>query len=168
MTRASRQKKTMENKETQSKWRCVWRNTNIKLLSQSSQCTSIIYFKDTRYPFTSYSAAKHPKHSTFARKTSRFYILYYAGVNFNSRNTFANLGSFAKVFIPVQSIVCVYQVTVKLISRSVKSLQNRGAIMFIYFMTCCLIRWVRGLSPVITILQTRMCEFEVKCSKEFF
>ena len=51
-------------------------------------------------PFTSCPAAKHPKRSIVG-----LFILYRTGVGFSSRNNFANLGSFAKVSIPVQSII---------------------------------------------------------------
>ena len=44
----------------------------------------------------------HYKHAT---KTSGPLLLYSTGVDFSSRNNFANLSSFAKAFVPVQSIV---------------------------------------------------------------
>ena len=51
-------------------------------------------------PFTSYPAARHPKHSKFAITDMRE-----KPVGFSSRNNFANLGSFAKVSDPVQFII---------------------------------------------------------------
>ena len=33
------------------------------------------------------------------------FLLYNTSVNFNARNNFANLGSFAKVSVPVQSVI---------------------------------------------------------------
>ena len=39
------------------------------------------------------------------RKTGGRFLLYGAGVNFISRNNFANLGSFAKVSVPGRSII---------------------------------------------------------------
>ena len=52
------------------------------------------------------SRSKAPKtqqfcHYRHARKTSGLFLLY----DVNSRNNFANLGSFAKVSIPVGSII---------------------------------------------------------------
>ena len=58
-----------------------------------------------------YPVAKHTKRSKFsitdrhARKTSELFLLYDTGVDFSSRNNFANLGLFAKVSVPVQSII---------------------------------------------------------------
>ena len=68
-----------------------------------------IYARKKR-PFTSYPAAKHPKHSEFAVTDMQqipleFLLLYSTCVDFNSRNSFANLGSFAKGSVPVQSII---------------------------------------------------------------
>ena len=40
-----------------------------------------------------------------ATKTSGLFLLYYTGVGYNSRNNFSNLGSFAKVSVPLQSII---------------------------------------------------------------
>ena len=44
----------------------------------------------------------HYRHAT---KTSGLFLLYSLGVDFSSRNNFANLGFFAKVSVPVQSII---------------------------------------------------------------
>ena len=58
-----------------------------------------------RHPFTSYPAAKHPKHSKSAitdmqEKPADFFFLYDMGVEYSS---YSNLGSFAKVSILVES-----------------------------------------------------------------
>ena len=83
---------------------------------------SIIFFNDLRkpieiyiyarnyHPFTSYLTAKHPKHNKFAitdmrKKPVELFLLCDTGVNFCSRNNFADLGSFAKVFVLVESII---------------------------------------------------------------
>ena len=55
------------------------------------------------------SLSKAPKtqqicHYKHARKTSELFLLFNTGVNFSSRNSFANLGSFAKISVPVGSI----------------------------------------------------------------
>ena len=43
-------------------------------------------------------------------KDSGLFLLYDTAVNLSLRNNFANLGSFAKVSFPVQSIIhCLYQ-----------------------------------------------------------
>ena len=59
---------------------------------------------------TSYSAAKHPKHNKFATADTRekpvdFFLLLSTGIDSISFNNFANIGSFAKVSIPGQSII---------------------------------------------------------------
>ena len=63
----------------------------------------------TSTQFTSYPAEKHPKSSKFAitymlQKPVDFF-LYDTSVGFNSRHNSANLGSFAKVSVPLQSII---------------------------------------------------------------
>ena len=63
-----------------------------------------------RHPFTSYSTEKHPKHSKFAitdmrEKPAFVFLVYDTGVDFSARNNFSNSGSFAKVSIPVGSII---------------------------------------------------------------
>ena len=63
-----------------------------------------------KHPFTSYPAAKHPKHHklvvTDIRENQYTFLLtpYRMGVNSSSCNNFANLGSFAKVSVSVESI----------------------------------------------------------------
>ena len=62
-----------------------------------------------KHPFTSYPAAKHPKYSNFditdmREKPADFFLLYDTGIDFSSHNNFFNLGSFAKVSVPVGSI----------------------------------------------------------------
>ena len=57
-----------------------------------------------KHPFTSYPAAKHPKHSKSAitdirEKTSELFLLSNMGVVFSLRNYFANSGPFAKVSV---------------------------------------------------------------------
>ena len=48
------------------------------------------------------------RHTT---KTSGHFLLYDTGVGFNSRNNFANLGSFVKVSVPLQYIIpCSYHI----------------------------------------------------------
>ena len=57
------------------------------------------------HPFTSYPVAKNQKHRKFAITGMREKPLYDTGVNFSSRNNFTNLGSFAKVSVPVETII---------------------------------------------------------------
>ena len=65
----------------------------------------------SKHSFTSYPAAKHPKHKKnchyrHVRKTSGLYfLLYNTGVDSSSRYNFANLGSFTKVSIPVGFVI---------------------------------------------------------------
>ena len=59
---------------------------------------------------THLSRSKAPKtqqicHYRHATKTNGLFLLHSAGVNFSDRNNFANLGSFAKVSVPVQFII---------------------------------------------------------------
>ena len=60
-----------------------------------------------KYSSTCCPLAKHPKHNKIAVTNMREkpVDLYRTGVNFSSRNNFANLGSLAKVSVPVQSII---------------------------------------------------------------
>ena len=56
------------------------------------------------------SSSKAPKtqqicHHGHATKTSGLFLFYDTSVGFNSRNNFANSGSFAKVSVPFQSII---------------------------------------------------------------
>ena len=44
-------------------------------------------------------------HYRHARKTSELFLLHNTGIDFSSRNNVANLGSFAKVSAPDQSII---------------------------------------------------------------
>ena len=53
------------------------------------------------HPFTSHPAAKRPKHSKLDITSKWEKPLHDTGIGFSSRNSFANLGSFAKVSIPV-------------------------------------------------------------------
>ena len=53
-----------------------------------------------KHPFTSYPAAKHPKLGKFTITDMREKLK-----NFSSRNNFANLCSFSKVSIPVETII---------------------------------------------------------------
>ena len=81
---------------------------------------SIIYFMDLckpietyidarkKHPFASYSTAKHPKHSKLAityirEKLVNFFDCFNTGVEFSSRNNFANSDSFAKVSAPAHN-----------------------------------------------------------------
>ena len=62
------------------------------------------------------SCSKTPKFSKFRvtdiRDKPVNFLWYPTGVDFSSRNNFANLGSFAKVSISVESIIHWSQVTV--------------------------------------------------------
>ena len=44
-------------------------------------------------------------HYRYAKKTSGLFLLYDTGVDFSSRNNFANLDTFAKVSVSVESII---------------------------------------------------------------
>ena len=79
----------------------------------SHQCARvklIIYITmHKKHPFASYPTAKHQTTAnlldlqTFEK--NQWTLLYNTGVNFSSRNSFANLCSFAKVSVPVKSII---------------------------------------------------------------
>ena len=57
-------------------------------------------------PFTSYPAAKHPKHNKLAITDIREKpVDSFNDIYFSSRNNFANLGFFAKVSVPIGSII---------------------------------------------------------------
>ena len=56
------------------------------------------------------SSSKAPKtqricHYRHVTKTSSLILLHDTGIGFSSRNNFANSGSFAKVPVPVESII---------------------------------------------------------------
>ena len=89
---------------------------------------SIIYFMDLckpietyidarkKHPFASYSTAKHPKHSKLAityirEKLANFFDCFNTGVEFSSRNNFANSDSFAKVSAPAHNYNSVKKAT---------------------------------------------------------
>ena len=64
------------------------------------------------------------------RKTSELFLSYDTGVGFNSRNNFANLGSLAKISVPLQFIIPWYSLYVScgvVISTSLKGgyIQNK-------------------------------------------
>ena len=69
----------------------------------------IYIYARKQHPFTSYPAAKRPKHSKFAITNMweklMDLLLYDTGVNIISLISFANLGSFSKVSIPVKFII---------------------------------------------------------------
>ena len=61
-------------------------------------------------PIYKLSHSKTPKtqqicHYRQARKTSILFLVYDTGADFSSRNNFSNSGSFAKVSIPLRSII---------------------------------------------------------------
>ena len=61
-------------------------------------------------PIYKSSRRKAPKtqqicHYEHVRKTRGLFLLHDKGVGFSSHNNFANLGSFAKVSVPVRSII---------------------------------------------------------------
>ena len=67
---------------------------------------SVIFSDDLCKPIEQTKHRKFPN----ATKTSGLLLLHSTGVNFSSRNNFANLGSFAKVSVPVQFIIPWYAV----------------------------------------------------------
>ena len=57
-------------------------------------------------PIYKLSRGKVPKHSKFTVTDIREnQWTFFYGADFSSRNNFSNLGSFAKVFVPVKSII---------------------------------------------------------------
>ena len=64
------------------------------------QANRNIHLCQEKRPFTSYPAAKHPKHNKLAVTDIRA-----KPVDFISRNNFANLAFFAKVSVSVGSII---------------------------------------------------------------
>ena len=64
---------------------------------------------EKKHPFTSYPAEKHPKRSKFAvtdlRQKPVDHFIVQHGRRLTSGNNFANLGSFAKVSVPLQFII---------------------------------------------------------------
>ena len=121
-----KQKKTVRNEKTRRQW-CFFRGETQTLnfyrgLEYARSKKFVIFFNNQCNPieiciyarkkhlFTSYPAAKHLKkwqicYYTHARKTSRPCWLYGTGIGFSSSNNFANLGSFAKVTVPVEPII---------------------------------------------------------------
>ena len=70
----------------------------------------IINMLAKKQPFTWYPTAKHPRHNKLAVEDIRekpvdFFSWHRTGVDFYSRNSFANLGSLAIVSVPIQSII---------------------------------------------------------------
>ena len=67
-----------------------------------------------KHPFTSYPAAKHPKQQNAVTdirlKPEDFFYWRCMNAYFSSHNNFANLGSFAKVSVPVRSVIPLVQV----------------------------------------------------------
>ena len=51
------------------------------------------------------SKTQQISHYRHGKKSVKLFLLCDTGVNFCSRNNFADLGSFAKVFVPVESII---------------------------------------------------------------
>ena len=65
---------------------------------------------EKNHPFTCCPTAKHAKHNKLAvtdirEKPVNFFNDTARALDLCSRNNFANLGSFAKVSVPVQSII---------------------------------------------------------------
>ena len=60
-------------------------------------------------PIYTLSHSKVPKHNKFSvtnmQENPVDFILHRTGVDYNFRNNFANLGSFAKVSVPLESII---------------------------------------------------------------
>ena len=77
----------------------------------------LLYWERNKHP------TKQPKtqqicHYRHARKTSGPFLLSDTGVDFSFRNNFANVGFFAKVSVPVESIIsCLLQ--------GIKNIQER-------------------------------------------
>ena len=67
-----------------------------------------------KHPFTSYPAAKHPKQQNAVTdirlQPEDFFYWRCMNAYFSSHNNFANLGSFAKVSVPVRSVIPLVQV----------------------------------------------------------
>ena len=87
-------------------------NLDKSIISFNDLCKPIEIYINARkkHTFTCYPVSKHPKHSKFANTDIRekpvdLLLLYDTGVDFSSRDDFANLGSFAKVSILVETIL---------------------------------------------------------------
>ena len=128
----SGQKRPTGNEQTQTQSRFFQSET----LTLNSCCSldyacgneSVIYFTNLckpietyidarkKHPFASYSTAKHPKHSKLAityirEKLANFFDCFNTGVEFSSRNNFANSDSFAKVSAPAHNYNSVKKAT---------------------------------------------------------
>ena len=69
-----------------------------------------IYIYAKKHPFTSYPAGKNQNKNLNLRlqtygKNQWAFLWYRSGIDFSSRNNFVNSGSFAKVCVPVGSII---------------------------------------------------------------
>ena len=82
-------------------------------------------------PIYKLSRSKSPKpqqirHSRHTRKISGLFLLCNTGVDFSSRNNLANLGSFAKVSVPVQFIIPLFACTARPLAQVTISVINNN------------------------------------------
>ena len=107
---ACKKSKAIWNEENRKQWR-IFPKLNIDMATQWQvlsvrSLTSQLYMLqciNKQHPSTCCFAAKHPKTQQIAvtdmlQKPVDFFLLCRMGVDFSSRNNFANLGFFAKVF----------------------------------------------------------------------
>ena len=116
----------MRNEWKRRQWRFFWSETqtfkscrsidyarnNKSIMCSNDLCRPIekyIYVSE-KAPICKLSRSKEPKTQQtcgyrHTRKTSRLFKWHRTGVHFCSFNNFANLGSFAKVSVPVESII---------------------------------------------------------------
>ena len=116
---ACKQNKMTVNEETWRK-RCCFRVKHRHDNSVANpKCAhvnrSIVYnmMRKEKAPIHKLSRSKAPLtqqicHKRQARKTSWPFLLYNTGVDFSFRNNFANVGSFAKVSVPAESIIPLF------------------------------------------------------------
>ena len=85
---------------------------SVASLKRAHANKSIIYLimLNEKAPVYKLSHRKAPKTQQIcpyrhARKTSGPFLSYYTGIDFSSRNNLANLGSFAKVSVALESII---------------------------------------------------------------
>ena len=85
-------------------------SNNIYIFQRSRRANRNIHLCQEKAPIYKLFRSKAPKtqqicHYRHARKTSGLFLLYNTSADFSSRNNFANLGSFAKFAVPVQSLI---------------------------------------------------------------